>query len=179
MTELPYGPADDRTSGFAAGVATSEERARRADQEGTTSLRQKQVLLCLDVECRERGVTWKELADRFGWHHGQASGILSNLHKAGRIARLTERRHRCYVYVLPEDVLGRDTQPQGRPRQPEDEFAVALIQAEAAILRVQAALGPCTDYAFDSCLIHGDDPLDMCQSCKVRHALGPAYADEA
>lgn len=54
------------------------------------------------------GATWKETADYLHLHHGQASGTLSVLHKAGRIERLAERRNRCHVYVLPEHVDGRD-----------------------------------------------------------------------
>jgi hypothetical protein len=53
------------------------------------------------------GRTWKELADIQSWHHGQASGVLSVLHKEGLIARLIEKRNRCAVYVMPEYVNGR------------------------------------------------------------------------
>lgn len=132
---LPYAG----TSGYAAGVATSEERARRDDADGTTSKRQSEVLARLAFYA-EDGQTWRELATGRGWHHGQASGVLSVLHKAGKISRLTERRDRCFVYVLPEHVNGRDTQEQGRPKQPDDGLAVALVQAEATILRVEAVL---------------------------------------
>lgn len=125
---LPYGVLGDANSGFAAGVATSEERARQADTDGTTSRRQTQTLSALgtvrgtawmnppgDGEVGGvHGMTWKELADFYDWHHGTASGVLSVLHKAGKIARLTERRNRCFVYVLNEYVNGRDTQEQGR-----------------------------------------------------------------
>ena len=117
---LPYPSEDGPTSGFAAGVATSEERAREADTDGTTSKRQTMALRWLAVN-RDRGTTWHELSRAQGIHHGTASGVLSVLHKAGKIARLTERRGRSFVYVLPEYVHGRDTQPQGRTRpDPED-----------------------------------------------------------
>jgi DNA-binding MarR family transcriptional regulator len=59
-------------------------------------------------EARIEGLTWRELSDRTGWHHGTASGALSVLHKEGLIARLEERRDRCQIYVLPEFVLGRE-----------------------------------------------------------------------
>lgn len=114
MTEdtplLPYAG----TSGW-SGSETSRERAETQDTDGTTSARQTETLNWL----RERGtfgVTWKELANIELWHHGQASGVLSVLHKVGRIARLTERRDRCAVYVLPEYVNGRETAPHGRQR---------------------------------------------------------------
>lgn len=159
MTELPYGGHTDPNSGFAAGVATSEERARLDDADGTTSRRQATTRLMMQHRAAT-GVTWKELAGWTGWHHGQASGVLSVLHKAGRIARLTERRDRCFIYVLPEYVNGRDTQPQGRPTQPDDGLAVALIQAEAAILRVEMLLD---DYESEG---FGTVPL-----ARVREAL--------
>lgn len=146
---LPYGGEDDPNSGFAAGVATSEERARRDDADGTTTKRQAEVLRLLGRAVYRGefetliggadGITWKELAEIEGWHHGQASGVLSVLHKDNRIARLTERRNRCFVYVLPEHVNGRDTQAQGRlrPIQPAGE----PTGDTAAVTRVRALHG--------------------------------------
>ncbi len=52
-------------------------------------------------------MTWKEIAQETGWHHGTASGALSVLHKVGAIARLAETRSRSAVYVLPAHVAGR------------------------------------------------------------------------
>ena len=45
------------------------------------------------------GMTVREVAAATGLHHGQASGALSRLHTATRLARLDERRDRCRVYV--------------------------------------------------------------------------------
>ena len=56
--------------------------------------------LRLIANARGRGVTWVDVADVVGGHHGSASGVLSKLHKEGRIVRLTERRGRCKVYML-------------------------------------------------------------------------------
>jgi len=99
---LPYAG----TSGF-AGSTSSEERARRDDANGTTTRRQRQVL---DHLARQGvyGATWKDIASWFDWHHGQASGALSVLHKTDVIARLAERRDRCAIYVLPRFVDGRE-----------------------------------------------------------------------
>jgi hypothetical protein len=116
--ELPYGRGEDANSGY-SGTDTSEERARRQDADGTTRQRQQATLGGLAAR-RAYGLTWKELADSLGVHHGAASGVLSTLHKAGRIARLSERRHGCKVYVLPEYTNGRRTEEQGRNR-PVDE----------------------------------------------------------
>ena len=101
---LPYGGS----SGW-SGSDTSEQRASNADANGTTGKNQEQTLKHL-VLALHRGLTWKELSDLTGWHHGTASGALSVLHKVGRIARLTERRNKCAVYVAPSFVHGRETQ---------------------------------------------------------------------
>jgi hypothetical protein len=100
------------TSGW-SGTDTSLERAVRADIDGTTSERQARVMGMLR-RAGTRGLTWKELGEAGGWHHGTASGALSTLHKAERIARLLERRDRCRVYVALEHVNGRETDSQGR-----------------------------------------------------------------
>jgi DNA-binding MarR family transcriptional regulator len=100
---LPYAG----TSGW-SGSDTSRERAEQADSDGTTSKRQMMVVDLLG-ESGRKGMTWRDLSERTGWHHGTASGALSVLHKSGVIARLTERRGRCAVYALPEFVGERET----------------------------------------------------------------------
>lgn len=140
--ELPYAG----TSGW-SGSATSRERAERDDQDGTTAGRQARTIEDLSTRWavdgvidagREQGLTWKELAWLHGWHHGQASGVLSVLHKTGRIARLTERRNRCAVYVLPEYVHGRETAPHGgkrrEPRQVSTAEEIAALPVGTVLL---------------------------------------------
>jgi hypothetical protein len=107
LPDLPYAG----TSGW-SGSSTSLGRALREDEDGTTSDRQRTVLRYL-ADRGAQGATWRDLADRLGYHHGSASGALSVLHKTSRIERLTEKRNRCKVYVLPEYVNGRDTEPHG------------------------------------------------------------------
>jgi hypothetical protein len=66
---------------------------------------------------RERGdlgATWFELGENYGWHHGQSSAVLSTMHRQDRIARLTEKRGRSYVYVDKHHVDGRSTGSHGR-----------------------------------------------------------------
>lgn len=104
--ELPLTPYAG-TSGW-SGSDTSKERAVREDKDGTTKHRQ-QTTLRLIMATKSYGVTWKELSDQTGWHHGSASGVLSVLHKMGLIERLIERRDRCAIYVSPESVNGRKT----------------------------------------------------------------------
>jgi len=100
---LPYAG----TSGW-SGSDTSRERARSQDQDGTTVSRQNAVLELLEGH-GHKGLTWKELSDLTGWHHGSASGVLSVLHKAGLIERLTLKRNRCAVYVSQGNSYGRPT----------------------------------------------------------------------
>lgn len=108
-TQLPLTPYAG-TSGW-SGSDTSAERARTADKDGTTAARQRMVLEYMKPPIGVFGVTWKELAAEFGWHHGQASGVLSVLHKEGLIARLSHTRSRCKVYVLPQYTQNRSTEP--------------------------------------------------------------------
>lgn len=101
--EYPYGG----TSGH-SGSEASAERAQSEDRSGVTSMRQRLALQHLG-EMGRFGMTWREFAEVCGIHHGQASGALSALHKRGRIARLTVKRGRSQVYVLPQHVDGRVT----------------------------------------------------------------------
>jgi hypothetical protein len=82
--------------------------------------------LAVAAQAAAYGVTWSELARDYGWHHGQASAALSTLHRAGRLAALTDKRGRQTVYVLPEHVAGRPTRKPGRNRPAE---ADALTEA--------------------------------------------------
>jgi len=108
--ELPY----NGTSGH-SGTETSKERALNADRSGKTALRQAQALNILSQR-RLLGMTWKELSEITGLHHGTASGVLSVLHKTGRIARLKESRNGCKVYVDVACVQGRIVETQGRKK---------------------------------------------------------------
>jgi hypothetical protein len=101
-TVLPYAG----TSGW-SGSDTSKERALREDGEGTTGYRQSETLGVL-WDAGYWGVTWSELAELYGWHHGQASGVLSVLHKAGKIVRLKARRNKSAIYVLPNYINDRE-----------------------------------------------------------------------
>ncbi len=108
MPELPY----DQTSGH-SGTDTSKARAVEADKSGKTAMRQAQAIDLLN-ENYERGLTWKEFSLITGLHHGTASGVLSVLHKTGRIARLKESRNGCKVYVGLSWVQNRVVEKQGR-----------------------------------------------------------------
>lgn len=105
---LPY----NGSSGW-SGTDTSRERATTSDTTGETSKRQRKTIRAL-MSRGEDGMTWKELADYMGWHHGTASGALSVLHKDGRIARLISKRDKCRIYVANNYINGRETDSQGR-----------------------------------------------------------------
>ena len=107
IPELPY----DGTSGF-SGSDSSEKRARERDKNGTTKNNQLMVLEFLIVK-KEYGATWKEIADRFDWHHGTASSVLSNLHFGDHVSRLQETRNGCKVYVLSKYVQDKKTEVHG------------------------------------------------------------------
>jgi hypothetical protein len=126
---LPYPEPDGtRTQGH-SGSSTSRERAVREASSGTASARQKEALRYARLG-GTYGLTVKELRDMTGWHHGQASSVLSVLHKEGKLERLTTRRDRCQVYVRPAYVMGRETVPHGgkaKVTYPFEEGGVIVI----------------------------------------------------
>lgn len=117
---LPYPDEDGTMTGGWSGSETSHERAKTEARNGTLQQRQQEVL---NMVARKRfaGATWREVSSTLGLHHGQASGALSNLHKGGRVVRLTQKRGKCAIYVYPEYVEGRSVAPYGRrtPASPE------------------------------------------------------------
>jgi hypothetical protein len=143
------------TSGFAAGSPSSEASVRSADVAGVTARRQRMALRMAAAGALN-GVTVAELRSRAGMHHGSASSALSNLHKAGRLERLAERRGRCAIYVLPEYVNERMTEPQGHRGH-------ALLDRMAAVLREFVPDG--------GCLEHPDTPGAGCVICRVAWVL--------
>ena len=111
--DIPVLPFSGRSGSM--GSELSHRRAEREDADGTTTHRQDQVI----GEIRMSGIigrTWKDVADRFKWHHGQATGALSPLHASGHIVALASEygRDGCTVYVTPENVGGRETRAPGR-----------------------------------------------------------------
>lgn len=82
---------------------------------------------------QEYGMTWVEISRALNLHHGQASGALSNLHKRGHLARLTEKRDRCSLYVANRFVLDRDTIPYGAGSDLSDDCTRVECQAILAM----------------------------------------------
>lgn len=120
---LPY----RGTEGY-AGSETSKDRAVREAISGTASKRQRFILI-LAQRAKERGITVADVRDST-LHHGRVSGALSVLHKVGKLARLTETRDRCKIYVLPEFVNDRPTEPHGVVHKADKETlkAAALVE---------------------------------------------------
>lgn len=122
----PYADSEGYTTGH-AGEGASRDRAQGEVKSGVASLRQRTTVMELSA-FGQHGLTWKELAERNGWHHGQASGVLSVLHKEGRIACLAERRGGCSIYVMPQYVDERKTVEHRGTRASEDRAAVERIR---------------------------------------------------
>lgn len=102
---LPYAG----TAGW-SGSTTSRDRESQDREKGNTLHRQQGVLNIL-ARRGACGAIWGEIGDEMGLHHGAASGVLSVLHKTGHVVRLTERRNKCQVYVLPQHADGRELAP--------------------------------------------------------------------
>lgn len=116
------------TSGW-SGSEASRERAIDHDRDGTTSKRQRDVVALVERQ-EYAGMTWREVAAHLGLHHGQATSVLSVLHKEGVLERLTERRARCSVYVHPDYVDGRETAPHGRHKPVEVREAMTRLRQD-------------------------------------------------
>lgn len=117
MPDNDYGyvDADGTYTAGHSGSEASRDRAVADMRTGRGRHRREQVLKIVRLSGLE-GKTWYEVAGILDIHHGAASGALSNLHKAGRLACLKERRGGAHVYVLPHAVNDRPTRPFGRVR---------------------------------------------------------------
>jgi hypothetical protein len=110
-----YPEPDGTVTGGHSGTDTSKQRALDDANSGTKRKREIAALALLGQRGR-RGVTVAELRYATRMHHGQASSVLSTLHKAGRILRLKDKRDRCHIYVLPAYVFEREIEPFGRQK---------------------------------------------------------------
>lgn len=99
-TDTPWTPYADGSSGHQGEGSEAAEPSRRSRIDEAHW--RVQMML-------HRGITWRELAEATGWHHGVASSALSNLHRSGAAVRLQERREGCGVYVTPENARDRLT----------------------------------------------------------------------
>lgn len=139
----PAGSEVEATDGW-SGSEASHERAVNETKSGLRQKRRNEAVRSL-ADAAGRGLTWKELADFRGWHHGQASGVLSVLHKEGRIVCLTLKRNRCHIYMLPEYAEGRETREAGRTAANRASLAVDAIDMQD---RLTAAAGDGYDRGY-------------------------------
>jgi hypothetical protein len=95
--QLDLWTAYNGTAGFVDRPA-SRERAYRELENDALSIRQQAVLAYLE-DAGKQGMTWKQLSELLGLHHGQISGALSNMHKCGVVFSLVAQRDRCHPYV--------------------------------------------------------------------------------
>jgi hypothetical protein len=93
------------------------------------------------------GLTWAELGEKEGWHHGRVTSVLSNLHRDGTATRLAGKQPgrgegRSSVYVLPEFVEGRKTAVYRGSKasaaikaEPEHLARIAGLEKELALFK--------------------------------------------
>lgn len=123
MSDFDSGLYPDGTVG-SSGSSTSAERAVAE----TLSPRRAKVYAFVSSK-GAWGATVAEVERGLGIGHGSASGALTVLHRGGDLTRLTWRRNRQEVYVLPQHVNGREEAPYrpntGKARIAELEQALS------------------------------------------------------
>lgn len=83
---------------YVAESDTSRARAQFEDATGRTSIRQT-AILGIVAASKWQGVTWAEVAEQTGYHHGQVSGALSKLHENGLVFQIRATRNGCHPYA--------------------------------------------------------------------------------
>jgi hypothetical protein len=107
--EIPARPYRDGTYGT-SGPGTSDDLA--TDQH-TTFSHQQEIVLGLASKAGAHGITGADVQRATGWGDSPKSRSMSNLLRDGRLIRLTERRDRGYVHVLPRFAEDRERVPYG------------------------------------------------------------------
>lgn len=111
-------------------------------------IRQRGVLALLE-QLQFQGATFREVGQYLNLNHGQSSGVLSGLHRAGKVACLAEQRERAKVYLLPKYVSGRQTV------EPKHNASYHLLEQAMHLLALKADKPPCGH----------PDPLADCWNC--------------
>lgn len=120
LPALGYGDSSGHS-----GTDTSAARAEYEDINGITSEKQRAVVIALGF-AKAHGVTWREIGDATGWHHGSVSSALTNLHKGRFICRLADTRNGSKIYVLPTYVEGREVEVFASKKDGEIQEAKAI-----------------------------------------------------
>ncbi|QNL30273.1 helix-turn-helix DNA binding domain protein [Microbacterium phage ClearAsMud] len=103
MSDTTYA---DGTYGGSADASRDLERDQHA-----TFTDQQATVLALAYDAGATGITGHDVQVATGWGDSSKSRALSNLLRDGKLIRLTEKRDRGSVHVLPEHVGDRDTEP--------------------------------------------------------------------
>jgi hypothetical protein len=119
------------------------------------------------------GLTWGELGEREGWHHGRVSSVLSDLHREGQIARLAGKGSlregtRSHIYVTLDHVEGRQTGAYGGTKAsealkalPERDARIAELEQELALFRQRTADPSADLVAANSALQMANDAYEI------------------
>ena len=129
MSDADYTTADGESTEGWSGSDTSHARASRERRTGR-DLHRREATWDVVRLGGLNGATWREVAEALHCHHGAASGALSNLHKAGKVARLKQQSGGSAIYVLPHAVNDRPVSEYGRIKPPE---GMTLEQYEQAL----------------------------------------------
>jgi len=78
--------------------SVDRETSRTRTTRNEAAQRAQQILDLLNPQATA-GLTWKQIAQVTGLHHGQVSGLLSNMHRAGLVAQLRIRKDGCHPYI--------------------------------------------------------------------------------
>lgn len=130
---------------FVAESDTSRARAQSEDANGIT-VRRRVYILTLIHDHGVAGMTWKELADETGLHHGQVSAVLSTLHKQGRLFQNKTPRNGSHPYIhanfrrnfLDEEV---NDEPVKKRATRDSEALEALVEAVGNFVERGLGLG--------------------------------------
>jgi hypothetical protein len=132
MRRHPAGKGRTMTDNEAENVIPLFREDRPVPVEDAPSPTKRQMLAALLASAGDFGITVKHLELVTGWEHGSASGALSNAHRDGRVARLSDdyKQDGLTVYVDPRFVGDRQTVPYRLNQQ-------GLVDLMAAALRRQ------------------------------------------
>ena len=103
MTDTTYA---DGTYGASAPASFDLARDQHA-----TFTDQQAAVLALAYDAARTGITGHDVQQATGWGDSSKSRAMSNLLRDGKLVRLSEKRNRGHIHVLPEHVNGRDIAP--------------------------------------------------------------------
>jgi len=134
-------------SGYYNGTAGYVNRPASIERETKKELSERLAqVMCSVREAGEEGLTWHEVAQENGLHHGQASAALSNLHRLGHVFTLREKRGKCHPYIATEyrgsffDDEVYD-EPAKTKASEEKEAVMELVEAIENYLHIASAFG--------------------------------------